>query len=257
MDQVPEGFAAAATIGAIAALTGTLKPLITSGAKLIDDLLGEPLKIAGGMLADRMYISRLQQAAIMAGKAQLIMEKHGVKPTQLPTSFLIPFLDAASTSSSEEINDLFAELLVSAIQDDIYQHPIFRHAISQMNADEARILEYFGKGGTCKVYGVSTINAEGTNYRMEEFFDTSMFQLRAPQRIAVYFENLIRLGIVCPLGVGDAHSPIPPNVSSNPQFQKSVSTGNIVLAGDVAISEVGKLLAAMAAKCREDFTRPA
>jgi hypothetical protein len=188
----------AATAGLIHVSTPISKPIIEEGVGLFHELLGKPLQIAGGMIQDQVYAWRLARGAEAFAKTAKVMRELGVKPKQLPPGFLIPFFEAASVADDEDIHDLFANLLAAAVAADVYQHPIFRHALSQMNADEARILRHFGQGNEIDVFCFHGRRSgkliSGTIFRDPEI------GLAQPKLLPMWTDNLTRLGMVL---VGD------------------------------------------------------
>jgi len=224
------------TIAAVAALAHQTQPLIKEGAKLIDRLLGEPFKIAGEMISDEMYYWRICRAATVGGKAAILLREQNVDPKQLPPGFLLPFIESASTAESADIENLFASLLASAVSDDMFQHPVFRHAISQINADEARILEYLSTGGDIQVYAI----VDNKSWCNELYYNE--YPGIALDRSVIYTENLRRLRLA------DA-SHLRPSVGPRPHFiTEEVAKQGEIFVAEIELSAMGKKLGAIAVK---------
>lgn len=68
-----------------------------------------------------------------------VRRRGGPRPVVRP-DFLVPFLEAAGYAADEHLADLFAELLAAAVTstDDEAQHPLYRRALEQLSADDAR-----------------------------------------------------------------------------------------------------------------------
>jgi len=215
-----EGGSLVVVIGSVAALAHESKPLLESGAKLIDNLLGEPFKVAGGMLSDQVYCWRIQRMAKIAAKAKKMLEAAGVEPRALPPGFLIPFLEASSVCDGEDLENLFAKILASSVSDDLYQHPVFRYAASQMNSDEIHVVAYL----MSKPLAIYAITQAGQKYATPVLADVSDIPLAEPMRGFMYVENLQRLGLVV-IGTlyETLHTPVPPHIESDPEFQRYAS----------------------------------
>jgi hypothetical protein len=177
----------ATTIAALGAAAHASKPLIQKGAELLDSLLGEPFKVAGGMISDQLYAWRISRAAVLGAKCKDALDRSGVQARQLPTGFLLPFIDAA-VSSDPELDGLWANLLASAVEADENQHPALRHALSQMNADEGRILETIHRVGQIPAAWLTDANLFWTR--------PSLVACSRPAMLPFYFSNLDRLELV-------------------------------------------------------------
>ncbi len=150
------------TISAVAAVLHESQPAIKQAVTFIESLLGDVFKVAGAMLGDHLYAFRVRRLVSLAEKTKKILDEAGIEPKQLPPGVLISLLESASVADSEEIHDIFAKLLAASVSEDIYQHPAFRYAVSQLNPDEARILAYLGSGGELQIY--SSWEAPQTSY---------------------------------------------------------------------------------------------
>jgi len=64
------------------------KPIVETGCKLVESLLGEPCKVAGSMLADQVYAWQWTNRINIAHRAQQIMDKTGSLPRFCPLAFL-------------------------------------------------------------------------------------------------------------------------------------------------------------------------
>lgn len=128
------------TLASLGAIAHASQPLMKKGAELLDSLLGEPLKVAGGMLGDQVYAWRVARAATLGANCRAVLDEAGVAPRQLPTGFLLPFIEAA-VGSDPALDQMWAKLLASATASDANQHPVFREVLRRITADEAMIIE--------------------------------------------------------------------------------------------------------------------
>jgi len=118
---------------------GVAKPVLEAGCRLLENVLGKPLKVAGGMLADQLYVWQWENRINFANRAQQLMDENGVAAKVLPRGFLIPLLEAAGNVDDPELQEMWARLLVSAVERDA-NHPAYVHLLRQLSPDEAIIL---------------------------------------------------------------------------------------------------------------------
>jgi hypothetical protein len=158
---------------------------------LVKALLGKPFSVAGEMLGDQMYAWRIGRLLRVAERTSKLLADSGIEARQLPTGPLIPLLEACASSASDEISDIFGNLLASAVADDEFHHPFFRSTLSQMCGDEARIISAMAQNLRVRM---STVQVGG------RFFDlgphTGGLNLSDPERCDFYVENLRRLNVI-------------------------------------------------------------
>ena len=105
------------------------KPVVETGCKLVESLLGEPCKIAGEMLADQLYFWQWLNRVRMANRADAVMKANGIAVRVLPPGFLVPLLQAAGDVDDPELQEMWANLLASGAADEKHCHPAFIHAL--------------------------------------------------------------------------------------------------------------------------------
>lgn len=112
-----------------------------------------------------------------------------------------PILEAARfKTNDEEISDLFAALLASAMDNRSAEsnHPAFTQIISELTADEAKIIRFFA-GTKNDSYALLDMNArlkgqQGTITKIANFSDLGFVaDCKKPNMIPVYVDNLCRL----------------------------------------------------------------
>lgn len=186
-----EATSTAALMAASAGLAHGFKPLIDEGAKLIDLALGGPAEALGDALKARIREWDFTKRVAAAGKAKLLLDEHKIPIRNVPPEFMLPMLSAAADSGSEDVHDLVAKLLASGIAEPFYQHPMFRYVATQLTADEARILEFWGNGGEISLYNMQYLDTQRVYLQNHP----QTLHLIAKDRISFYAENLKRLGI--------------------------------------------------------------
>lgn len=131
---------------AISSLSGLAKPVVETGARLIESLLGKPCQVAGELVSEQLYAWQWANRCRIAAKAQAIMEKNGTAAKVLPKGFLLPLIEATGNVEDDDLQDLWAQLLASGAQDAEAQHPAFIETLRRMNAEDARSLRELHRG---------------------------------------------------------------------------------------------------------------
>lgn len=167
-------------------LADVARPIAESGAQLIENLLGKPCAVAGDLLADQIYAWQWSNRIRIAHKAQEALDKQKVASKVLPPGFLLPLLDAAGNIDDESLQELWANLLASGVQDDTARHPAFIHTLKQMSPSDAEMFQHLEKQGNWNLTYTSRRRRAGS---------------RPPWVFARYkrdpnVENLIALGLV-------------------------------------------------------------
>jgi hypothetical protein len=136
--------------GALIAVAHVAKPVVEAGVQFIRDLLGQPIKIAGGMIADSVYLWKLENRVRIAEQAKATLKRKGIPPRQVATGFLLPLLDAAGNVDQPDLQELWAQLLARGVEKDDAQHPAFIETLRRMSAEDARFLKQLAASGQVK-----------------------------------------------------------------------------------------------------------
>jgi len=116
------------------------KPVVETGCRLIDSLLGEPIKIAGSMLADQIYFWQWQNRIKIANRAKEIMAENNITEKVLPPGFLLPLLEAAGNIDEPTLQEMWARLLSYAVSDAKYHHPSYIKVLSELSPLDVKLL---------------------------------------------------------------------------------------------------------------------
>lgn len=116
-------------LGNVGDVLQPLKPVVDVSARLLESLLGEPMKVAGGMLADQIYIWQLANRVRIVHKAKKMLEERKVDPRILPKGFLLPLLQAAGDAEEPSLQELWARLLANGVENARSCHPGFVDAL--------------------------------------------------------------------------------------------------------------------------------
>lgn len=133
---------------AAALLAGAIdvaKPVVETGCRLIEDLLGEPFEVAGGMLADQVYAWRWTNRIRIAAKAQRKLAEDGLTAKVLPAGFLMPLLEDAGNIEDPDLQELWANLLASGVHSESNCHPGFANILKQLKREEGLLLDLIAK----------------------------------------------------------------------------------------------------------------
>ncbi|UUO06945.1 DUF4393 domain-containing protein [Blastopirellula sp. J2-11] len=124
----------------IEAISGVLRPVSEAAASLLEKLLGEPCQLAGGILADQIYVWQWRNRISILHKAQAIVEKDQIAAKVLPPGFLLPLIDAAGNVDEDELQSLWAGLLASAIEDSSSCNKAFVETLRVLGPSDVKIL---------------------------------------------------------------------------------------------------------------------
>lgn len=131
-------------LAAVAAAAGAgfavAKPVAEAASDLAQKLLGQPFKVAGDLLADQVYCWQCVNRIRLLEKLKLKIDESKVQVKSLPPGFLIPAIDAVGNVDDECLQDFWARLLCSAIQDDAAASPSFIETLRRLGPAEAKWL---------------------------------------------------------------------------------------------------------------------
>ena len=168
-------------------------PLLTKGVEFLDSLVGEPIRIAGGMLSDQLYAWRWQNRIRIGAKARQKVEEVRGNTVPVPPAFLLPFLEAAGDVDSEELQDLWARLLASVATGAAEHHPAFVRTPQQFSAVEAHLLTWLAGPLVIPAYVSVTDYGPAKAVVVDKI---SLLADASPDSISYALFNLDRLGVV-------------------------------------------------------------
>jgi len=130
----------AETASALDSVVKLGKPIVETACRLLESLLGEPCKVAGGMLADQVYAWRWRNRIRILTRAKEIIDARDIALKAIPPSFLLPLIESAGDVEATELQNMWAQLLASGIADPDAQHPSFVKTLGQLSTLDALIL---------------------------------------------------------------------------------------------------------------------
>ncbi|MCC5844565.1 MAG: DUF4393 domain-containing protein [Verrucomicrobia bacterium] len=122
------------------ALSSLSRPVDTA-CTLIENLLGEPFKVAGDVLADQVRFWQWNNRVNILEKAQHKLQSRGISPRYLQLGFILPFVEDCADAEEAKLQDLWASLLASAVEKPDTEHVAFVHVLRNLNYTDAHVLE--------------------------------------------------------------------------------------------------------------------
>jgi hypothetical protein len=129
-----------AICGAVTVVAAAVAPAIKAGSDLAVKLLGEPCESLGGLFAGGIREFKVENLKKIFVKAA---EKITVVTEIPPKAFMVPFVEAVQNVEDENLQDMWAELLASAAQDETAQQVRYVNVLSQMDAADAELFRRF------------------------------------------------------------------------------------------------------------------
>src|SRR5262245_29894618 len=126
---------------ALAKWADVTKPIVETGTKLIDNLLGKPCLVLGEMLADQVYAFQWGIRLRIAAKAAEKLKGRQIPAGVLPKGFLLPLLEACGNCEEEVVQDMWAELLAKGVQSADGRHPLFIETLRRLAGADACLLD--------------------------------------------------------------------------------------------------------------------
>lgn len=131
------------------------------------------------------------------------------KLIEVPAGFGVPIVHQLAITTSEELQELYINLLASASSTDTIHlaQPGFVHIVSSLSVDEARIIQFLFKNRRKRipyiyfsgVWVVNPITKEESSLEREDIRRTGIesdVELIYPQNAHLYMSNLIGLGML-------------------------------------------------------------
>jgi hypothetical protein len=123
---------------AIFSASQVAKPVVETGVRLIENLLGRPFRVAGNLLADEMYYWQWVNRIKIAARAQEIMDENAVAARVVPKGFILPLVDIAGNVDEPDLQELFAHLIANGAADEKAQRRQFAETLKMLSAEDAR-----------------------------------------------------------------------------------------------------------------------
>ena len=183
--------------------------------KVYDDLLSEPFKKVSTALSDTLefvfFFSKFTKFGskvidiVLDVNLRKLQKKLEPIPdnllTKIPTEIAVPILQKLSYTASEDIVNLFVNLLATASNSDTASqaHPAFIQMIERLSVDEARIISWLHVHDYilyADVRYTKITNGKKAFFSNEQLTDLSEVELTWPNLIPVYLNNLVSMGVL-------------------------------------------------------------
>lgn len=125
----------------------------TQGIKTTEKILGfaakvfkEPAEQTAGIINDRLKLFRWQRQIRYVDRVNQILAERGIKDTvAVPPKFALPILEGASLEDEDELQDLWARLIATALDPraEVSMRMAFIEIIKSLNATDIKILKFF------------------------------------------------------------------------------------------------------------------
>ena len=122
-------------------LIKTLGKPIDTACKLFESLLGQPVEVAGQTVADQIQAWQWSNRVRIAEKVEEKLKEDSIARRVLLPDYLLPLMRDCGDAGDERLQNMWADLLVSAIDDQDAEHVAFLKTINQFSPNDARALK--------------------------------------------------------------------------------------------------------------------
>jgi hypothetical protein len=186
------------TAKAVRATAETAGKAIDAGRDLggfLARIFGGPLEQVSGMIEDSLRFRRLVRLERLAERYEQIRLERNIPGETNPIEMKIgiPLIAAASLEENDELQDMFARLLVNATDPNakVKAQRAFVTILEDMGPLEAHLLE--------RIYSAPTgAGAVPTAGLPDKYLDSSARGISPPEEISMALWNLVRLGCITP-----------------------------------------------------------
>jgi hypothetical protein len=142
-----------------------------------------PFSERRGLKADQIRLQREEVLIEIARKAQERLAIEEQPPSPLPNKFLIPFLEKASLEEEGNVMiERWADLLASCSIEPSQAHPRFVQILSEMTADDARLLHLIALNNFDEVHAPDAAFTDGPITYQPKFIYRQLLDLLTKQR---------------------------------------------------------------------------
>lgn len=131
---------------AISDVTNLARPVVERACAFAESLLGEPLKVAGSVLADHMYAWQTSNRVRILERTRRLVERAGIHPGHIAVGFLLPALEAMGNVDDDDLQELWAQLLSGSMDDESLQQMMYVETLRRLSSEDAVILSRLAGG---------------------------------------------------------------------------------------------------------------
>ena len=102
-----------------------------------------PIEQGLGIFDDKLRYARWERQQRLMQRAATFLAEQGLKepPNGVPLKFAVPLLQAATIEDDDDLQDLWAHLLVNAsVEPEVAQHRVFVNVLENMSSFDAQVL---------------------------------------------------------------------------------------------------------------------
>jgi len=103
------------------------------------DIIGKAVRSLGS--SETPDVWREDNLRALGKRVQRIATRRGIRPRQVPLSFLFPLVEEAAKVDDRLLGEMWARLLVAGLADDANQQPMFIRLLRDLAAEDARVLD--------------------------------------------------------------------------------------------------------------------
>lgn len=154
-----------------------------------------------GIFEDKLRYARWERQQRLMLRAQEFLEETGLKapPTGVPLKFAVPLIQAASLEDDDDLQDLWARLLVNAsIDPEIASHRMFISVLENMSALDAQALFVLHRSAAEPQSAILTRDLPKSATVWRDGMEQPNAQPR--EDVLLSLANLGRLGVITGLG---------------------------------------------------------
>lgn len=112
-----------------------------AAGELATKLLGQPCEELGGLVADQIQHWRFCNRVRLLNKVEAKIKECNADPRVLPHGFFVPLLTEAGNVEEDELQDLWANLVAAAVQDDGACQRSYVETLKNLSVPEAKLLQ--------------------------------------------------------------------------------------------------------------------
>lgn len=114
-------------------------PAVEQALELLRPLVEPVLAVIGDTVADRLVLWQWKRRFKIAQRATEVLQQGGIATrVPPPEGFLMELLEGAEKADEPELQEVWANLLASAVEDKNRRHPMFIGVLRNMSAGDAR-----------------------------------------------------------------------------------------------------------------------
>ena len=201
MDPVTATTETAKAVQEVAKVAGKGIDAATAMGGFIANYVRGPIEQGLGIFEDKLRYTRWERQRRLMERAGAFLAERGLDapPNGVPLKFAVPLLQAASLEDDDQLQDLWARLLVNAtIEPEIAMHRVFISMLENMSSLDARVLFCLREtsAGPHDALVTSELPDSATVWRE----DMAQHKTQPSEDVLFSLGNLGRLGAITGLG---------------------------------------------------------